>query len=202
MLSIEEVKNIANNTGIEIIYAEKDICIINPRTIPDHCGVYMITTKSGKRYIGSSVNIYNRIKYHMANRDEQIITVDIYLTEDESDARDLEHWFLYMLRPELNTLKPITLGNTKTVQVSEDIHISIRKKRVDIIERYGVYLTISEMVAVGMRNIIDKMEELFNLNSGEVKMVINGDVKVNGSEDVRVGGETRIVLVEQGDIRT
>lgn len=91
---------------------------------------------------------------------------------------------------------------TKTVIIPDDVHLLIIKKQIDIRERYGVTLRISDMVAVGMRNIIDKMEELFNLSNGEVKMVINGDVKVNRSEDVGISGETRIVLVEQGDIRT
>lgn len=90
---------------------------------------------------------------------------------------------------------------TKTVIIPDDVHLLIIKKQIDIRERYGVTLRISDMVAVGMRNIIDKMEELFNLRGGEVKMVINGDIKANESEDVRVNGETRIALVEQGDIR-
>lgn len=90
---------------------------------------------------------------------------------------------------------------TKTVIIPDDIHLLIIKKQIDIRERYGVTLRISDMVAVGMRNIIDKMEELFNLRGGEVKMVISGDIKANDSEDVRVNGETRIALVEQGDIR-
>lgn len=91
---------------------------------------------------------------------------------------------------------------TKTVIIPDDVHLVIIKKQIDIRERYGITLRISDMVAVGMRNIVDKMEELFNLSGGDVKMVINGDVKVNRSEDVLVNGKTRIVLVEQGDIRT
>lgn len=90
---------------------------------------------------------------------------------------------------------------TKTVIIPDDVHLLIIKKQIDIRERYGVTLRISDMVAVGMRNIIDKMEGLFNLRGGEVKMVINGDIKANDSEDVRVNGETRIALVEQGDVR-
>lgn len=164
LLSFEKVKNIMDKSGIEIIYAD-NISDINSKTVPDHCGAYIITTKSGRRYIGSSVNIHNRIKYHITNREEQIINVNVYLTDDETDARNLERYLLYKFRPELNAHKPLTLGKTKTVQIPDGIHLRICKKRIEIIEKYGIYLTISEIVEMVLRRAIDTISdyELFKL---------------------------------------
>lgn len=85
---------------------------------------------------------------------------------------------------------------TKTVIIPDDVHLLIVKKQISIREKYGVTLRISDMVAVGMRNIVDKIEELFNLSNRDAKMVIDEGVKIDESDD------KRIVLVEQGDVRT
>lgn len=173
MLSFEKVKNIMDNSCIEVIYAY-DISDINSKTVPDHCGAYIITTKSGRRYIGSSVNIYNRIKYHVTNREEQIINVSVYLTDDEIDARNIERYLLYKFRPELNVHKPLTLGKTNTVQIPDDIHLLICKKRIEIIEKYGIYLMISEIIEMVVRHAIDTISdhELFKLVNSSSRLKV------------------------------
>lgn len=70
-------------------------------------GAYVITTKTGKRYVGSSTVFYNRIRSHMNYREgknvsEPIESVCCYLTGNEADARILEYWLIRELKPELN----------------------------------------------------------------------------------------------------
>lgn len=156
LIPTEDVINITNKSGIDIIYAEKDIYYIDPEKVPDHCGVYIITTKSGKRYIGSSVNLRRRAMSCIKNigRDD-VASLGAYLTENEKDARILERWFLFSSKPELNTHKPASLGRMRTVQIPDDVHLLIGKKRIEIIQKYGVYLTISEIVEFCIQFAID-----------------------------------------------
>lgn len=83
---------------------------------------------------------------------------------------------------------------TKTVLIPDDVHILIIKKQIDIREKYGISLRISDMVAVGMRNIIDKMDELFRLGSG--KTVGNNDMKIDEND----GQKTENGNTENGSI--
>lgn len=70
-------------------------------------GVYVITTNTDKRYVGSSNVLCNRIRSHMdykegKNVSEPINSVCCYTTNDEIDARILEYWLIRELKPDLN----------------------------------------------------------------------------------------------------
>jgi len=78
--------------------------------IPNKCGIYILTYKDDKKYIGSSKNIRTRInshikgKSHLKLNQDDIKYVDIYLTTDAICARLLEYLYIKKNKPQLNGL--------------------------------------------------------------------------------------------------
>lgn len=116
----KEMKNdIFNNEGVreeeekyEIIKIEinckKKVIVFNDkrysRSVPKKYGVYVINFINGKRYVGFSKNLRDRIYQHetvayRCNRDIEYVT--IYLTENMSDALVLEQWLIKTLKPNI-----------------------------------------------------------------------------------------------------
>jgi len=158
-----DIINMANKIGIEIIYTKENIG--NLAKIPSRCGVYIITTESGRIYVGASLDMYNRITHHSI--EEPIRSVNIYLTRNKSDADLLERRLICELDPELNTQKPMLFSfnmETKTVQIEDKIYFLVAKKRIEILEKYRTNITIFQIIDTLLRNYIDKIEELFRIN--------------------------------------
>lgn len=78
----------------------------NLSILPNKPGVYVITTKSGQRYVGSSNDICKRVMSHNSekgpNITEPIKSVCCYETEHKMDAPILEYSYIRKLKPELN----------------------------------------------------------------------------------------------------
>lgn len=79
------------------------------RRITIDCCVYIYITNLGKRYIGKSVNVGNRLKSHMANTKDYdpIRSVILLVLEDQKYIGELEKRMITDLRPELNTVYTI-----------------------------------------------------------------------------------------------
>lgn len=94
------------NIDVEITSKIEDIPFENLSSIPNCCGAYIITVKSGKRYVGSSKTVRTRMQSHNVHNDPNIIEdidkVTFYLTKTHMDARILEYWLIRELNPELN----------------------------------------------------------------------------------------------------
>ncbi len=165
---IKEIENIREKTGVEIIYVDDNVC--DSMLIPERCGVYIITTKSRKRYVGSSKNILKRLYRHVSidniregkHIKEPIISISVYLTNDERGARILEHWFMLELDPELNWRKPHKY-KMWNVQLDDDIYDIIIEKKLEIRKKYGVYLTVAQIISVCIKNGIRETEKLLGL---------------------------------------
>lgn len=69
------------------------------------CGIYCITNKEGKRYIGKSVNIEKRILQH-GNRYGQTPKVTVLQECKISELNDLECYWCFKLKSELNKCIP------------------------------------------------------------------------------------------------
>lgn len=85
----------------------QDIDIENLEQIHDHCGVYIYTTMSGKRYIGHSTRVRRRILQHKRIReriycDDPIIKVAIFKFFSRGSAMAFEWKLIKELSPELN----------------------------------------------------------------------------------------------------
>jgi len=84
----------------------EDVPVKNLSTLPNKPGVYVITTESGQRYVGSSNDICKRVTSHNSqkgpNITEPIKSVCCYETEHNTDAPILEYWYIGKLKPELN----------------------------------------------------------------------------------------------------
>lgn len=152
-MTIED--DIIANGGVSIIYAE-DIYEIRSNTIPNNCGAYIITTNSGKRYIGSSVNVCNRIATHNI-RDKE--SISIYLTENIDDAKILERWLIQKLNPELNIRRPKKVCKMRTLALEEDVHALIVKEQ-EILKKHGVYMTLSDITSYILENYSRNMEDI------------------------------------------
>jgi len=75
-------------------------------SLPNRPGAYVITVRTGKRYVGSSKTLRSRVLAHRDSKDphvtEPIGWVCAYLTRSHMDARLLEAWLIREVRPELN----------------------------------------------------------------------------------------------------
>lgn len=91
---------------INIKYGILEVCIKGCVNIPQCCGAYVITTKSGYLYIGSSRNVYRRIKQQVIRSGmiEPIEKIRVYIVETPFDAKILEYWLMKELKPQLNSL--------------------------------------------------------------------------------------------------
>lgn len=103
---IIKVGNIFVKTmDIEIMSIMEDVPIEWISDVPDYCGAYIITTKLGKSYVGSSKRLYTRLMSHIYSNIhtiEPIESVSFYFTKDHIDSRILEYVLIRELRPELN----------------------------------------------------------------------------------------------------
>lgn len=105
MVKTTKNKRMVKNIKIEIISIMEKVPIGWISDVPDRCGTYVITTQSGKIYVGSSKRIRNRMLTHMYNNVsiiEPIEFVSFYVTKDHMDARILEYALIKELGPELN----------------------------------------------------------------------------------------------------
>lgn len=124
---------------VEITRILKNLTTENLSSIPNGCGAYVITVKSGKRYVGSSKTVRTRVQSHQVYNDpninEPMESVCIYLTKSHMDARILENWLIREIMPELNKScesKPIGIGfRSKCIQGCE-IWDMPRHVRIDV----------------------------------------------------------------------
>jgi len=97
--------------SINIKYGLLEIQVEDYINIPQCCGAYVITTKSGYIYIGSSRNVRRRIVEHIKQQVthqspsiiEPIEKIRVYIVETPFDARIVEFWLMKELKPQLNT---------------------------------------------------------------------------------------------------
>jgi len=80
---------------------------IYKNTIPNKCGVYILTFEDNEKYVGSSINLRRRLNQHK-NKRSDIINVDIYILDNELFAHTLEYLLIVRLKPKWNGS---TLGN-------------------------------------------------------------------------------------------
>lgn len=70
------------------------------------CGIYLITLLNGKRYIGQSTDIYNRVcqqnKYHWRNR---VMSHKVLILCMKEDLNYYERKLIHLLNPELNSIR-------------------------------------------------------------------------------------------------
>tara|TARA_R110001583_G_scaffold195111_1_gene369229 strand:+ start:1367 stop:2431 length:1065 start_codon:yes stop_codon:yes gene_type:complete len=91
---------------VHIIEACKNIPEERLSELPKKPGVYVITVKSGKKYVGSSTNVCSRVKEHQSsiegNVNERIKSANCYITKTRTDAYIFEYFKINELKPELN----------------------------------------------------------------------------------------------------
>ncbi len=157
-----DIINMANKIGIDVVYVKENID--NLAEIPCICGVYIIITESGKIYIDASVDIHSRMAYHRFGA-EGSSSVDIYTTKNKSDAYLLEQYLMRELNPGLNRQKPriFSRKTAKTVPIEDDVYFLIMGKQRDILEKYGVNITVSQIIDTLLKNYICKIEEFFHI---------------------------------------
>lgn len=100
---LNKLKNDKNLDNLEQI---KGINIYKDK-IPDKCGVYILTYKDSEKYIGSSTNLRKRLNQHKNKRND-IINVDMYISDSELHSHILEYLLIIRLKPKWNGS---TLGN-------------------------------------------------------------------------------------------
>ncbi len=65
----------------------------------------------------------------------------------------------------LNRQKPriVYRKTAKTVQIEDDVYFLIMDKQRDILQKYGVNITISQIIDALLKNYIYKIEEFFHI---------------------------------------
>lgn len=157
-----DIINMANKIGIDVVCVKENID--NLADIPCIYGVYVIITESGKIYIGASVDIHSRMAYHRFGA-EGSSSVDMYTTKNKSDAYLLEQYLIRELNPGLNRQKSkiFSRKTAKTVPIEDDVYFLIMGKQRDILEKYGVNITVSQIIDTLLKNYICKIEEFFHI---------------------------------------
>lgn len=128
-----------NEIVVEITSILKNLPTKNLSSIPNGCGAYVITVKSGKHYVGSSKTVRTRVQSHQVYNDpninEPMESACIYFTKSHMDARILENWLIMEIMPELNKScesKPIGIGfRSKCIQGCEIWNMP-RHIRIDV----------------------------------------------------------------------
>ncbi len=92
---------------VEIVRVVEDVPPDELDRLPDGPGVYVVRTCSGKRYVGMSKSLRNRVRAHIdspmdPNVREPARSVSVFETRTEADAMILEYALIRDLRPELN----------------------------------------------------------------------------------------------------
>jgi hypothetical protein len=107
---------------------------------------------------------HNRMAYHRFGA-EGSSSVDIYTTKNKSDAYLLEQYLIRELNPGLNRQKPriFSRKTAKTVQIEDDVYFLIMDKQRDILKKYGVNITMSQIIDTLLKNYIYKIEEFFHI---------------------------------------
>lgn len=112
--------------------------------IPECSGIYMIVLNDGKRYIGQSVNIRMRITNHFWKLDK-MNKVEILSLCSEEELTNQERKFIMSLKPELNG-HTVCLGRAGAVPVSAIELDLIKQKQLEIINKKGRVVTLTEVV--------------------------------------------------------
>lgn len=105
---VQEVGSKSFNVNFDIIeyHITNVIDVVKNSGLFDlsRCGVYMLILADGKRYIGSSNDICQRILNHNNSKrfNCKIIAANVYITSDIFSARILELILIRDMKPELN----------------------------------------------------------------------------------------------------
>lgn len=148
------INRIKSDTKIDILGILENLS--DDDMIPKNCGAYIITALSGKRYIGSSINIFRRIRQHrsyMYWRKNSIDTITIFLTWDGIDARMVEYWLISELDPEIN--KECV---AKTVILRPDVYKAIINRKAELLEK-NIEMNIQDLVSGAILAGIDLVGE-------------------------------------------
>ncbi len=108
------IQHIRKMTGLDIISIFKYSVYDDIHCIGRYCGAYIIIGRNGKKYIGSSRDIYQRIKNHLSlNRskksviEDHIVKMYMFITKDYRDATILERFFVNKIRGKVNKQLPV-----------------------------------------------------------------------------------------------
>jgi predicted GIY-YIG superfamily endonuclease len=143
----EKVEEYSKELHTDILDIKENIDIT--AELPEQCGVYIITTASGK-YIGSTVNVKQRIRIHKLR--QHIKTLDVYITKELDYAMILEDLLIDCIKPELNLYIP-NIDEINMEKLMEDRKRrekmnansrKYRKKRKDEEKKKVKYPTLSE----------------------------------------------------------
>lgn len=104
----EDYKKKQLSLDINLYSGDRIVFINEINKIPDSCGIYILTTKNGKIYIGRSAKIMHRIRGHMRwiSPDNPIVLISIYITKNIEQAIFKERQMIIELKPELNKNYP------------------------------------------------------------------------------------------------
>lgn len=92
---------------VEVVQVQDNVPPVAFSSLPGGPGAYVVRTATGKRYVGFSKSLRNRVRAHIDNPTdpnvcEPVRSVCVYETRTETDAAILEYAFIRDLRPELN----------------------------------------------------------------------------------------------------
>lgn len=123
---------------VNISSAIENVAINKIANIPNCCGAYVISVRSGKRYVGTSKTVRTRIQSHRVDNDpnvtEEMDKVSVYLTNTLEDADIMECWLIRELKPELNKRHQPDASTWK--EVSKDVLLSsITKELKEIFDK-------------------------------------------------------------------
>lgn len=187
---IEEIMKNANYLKIDIIYIDVDIPISDKKRIPNHFGVYILKNEFGERYIGSSIDILNRQKYHHI---KNVDTIDVFLTEGDVWALHLERRLIHELNPELNRGCGISRHIPKKRMVLPGkIYSILEKKQIELCAKYGKMIQISDIANAAILRGIDNIEKVHGFSIELFDIIVYNPAYYFNSKIINNEWETEI----------
>lgn len=184
---------------INIVRCIDNVPIKEIEKIPHAPGVYVLQFADRECYVGSSGNVYHRLKQHKNRLSNFMIGISICETQNILDALILEPIFMKILKPKynrmlrsdnhsknqsINTLRKgrdrlknrsFRCVNTKYMPISEDVLRLLNEKRSELYEQ-GIFSwsiqTLAEVaIKEGLNTVCDNIYRI--LEMGKVEKYID-----------------------------
>lgn len=126
--------------------------------LSNSCGVYILTFLSGKRYVGSSKTLKDRLNYHhrKSNENHQIKSICIYVTENEFDSRLLEKLLIKDVNPEINKRDLFPIQKCEIIKIPKETYDELKKIQSELYEKHDIRITLGNILSCMIKLVIER----------------------------------------------
>jgi hypothetical protein len=98
-------KKVSMSFPVEVVSVVK-IGLDNMKRFNEMDGVYILVTESGKRFVGTTLGFYSKLRNHKILKENKVKFLILCRTKDRSDANILSAWLIKRMGKLLNSKQP------------------------------------------------------------------------------------------------